>query len=299
MERSRARALLGVLCASAALGCARAETVSDRNAGQMHDQLARVQADGERMGDAIRPSDGSDDRLEKVPQRPRGKKPAPPSPDVKSVRITPDGSAEAQTSGETASALAGEDPEDTTPRPSIRVQGFPGAPAARGKRSAALAPPKIEANIPDEEPAPSAGPSVKPNAPKASALDPDAKRAYDAALAHVNAKKYSEALEAFAGFLVKWPDHPYADNAMYWRGESYYAQADYTRASAEFEGLVTRFPVGNKVPDALLKAGLCQQKLGNAAKAKTFFERLAREFPRSEAARRIPADNPARREVNP
>jgi tol-pal system protein YbgF len=163
-----------------------------------------------------------------------------------------------------------------------------------------VAPPRIEANIPDEEPAPpSAGPAVRPNAPKASGLDPEAKRAYDAALALVNAKKYAEALEAFAGFLVKWPDHPYADNAMYWRGESYYAQGDYARAAAEFEGLVSRFPVGNKVADALLKAGMCHQKLGNAAKAKTFFDRLAREFSRSEAARRIPADSPARREVNP
>ena len=100
----------------------------------------------------------------------------------------------------------------------------------------------------------------------------------------------SQALEAFAAFLVKWPDHPNADNAMYWRGESYYAKGEYARAAEEFEGATLRFPLGNKVPDCLLKLGLCQRKLGNEEKAKAYFERLAREFPRSEAARRLPPD---------
>jgi TolA-binding protein len=37
--------------------------------------------------------------------------------------------------------------------------------------------------------------------------------------------------------------------------------------------------------------GLSQQKLGDAVKAKAAFDRLAAEYPRSEAARRIPKGN--------
>ena len=87
---------------------------------------------------------------------------------------------------------------------------------------------------------------------------------------------------------MKYPDHPYADNAMYWRGECYFAKGDYLHAAEQFEGTVTRFPAGNKAPDALLKLGMSHQKLGNPIKAKECFDRLAQSYPQSEAVRHIP-----------
>jgi tol-pal system protein YbgF len=120
-------------------------------------------------------------------------------------------------------------------------------------------------------------------------LDQDAKKAYDAALVLVNSKHYSEALDALAGFLVRWPDHPNADNAMYWRGQCYFAQGDYQNAAQELSGLLARFPAGNKAPDALLKLGMSEQRLGDDAAARQSFDRLRRDFPRTDAARRIPA----------
>ena len=55
---------------------------------------------------------------------------------------------------------------------------------------------------------------------------------------------------------------------MYWRGECYFAKGDYLHAAEQFEGAVARFPAGQQGPDALLKLGMCEQKLGNPAKAK-------------------------------
>jgi tol-pal system protein YbgF len=181
------------------------------------------------------------------------------------------------------SELDGEDPNDTTPRPVIRIVGV--RPARRGVPGLD----HIDETLPDE-PANGgqAGPPIRANAPSPSALNAEAKRSYDAALALVNGHQYDQALDAFAAFLVRWPDHPNADNAMYWRGESYYAKGEYARAAEEFEGATLRFPLGNKVPDCLLKLGLCQQKLGNQEKAKSYFDRLSHDFPRSEAAHRIP-----------
>jgi tol-pal system protein YbgF len=179
--------------------------------------------------------------------------------------------------------LNGDDPNDTTPRPVIRVVGV------RAARRGVPGIDRIDEVLPDE-PANGgqAGPAIRASAPPPSALSPDARRAYDAALSLVNGHQYDQALDAFAAFLVRWPDHPNADNAMYWRGECYYAKGEYARAAEEFEGATLRFPLGNKVPDCLLKLGLCQQKLGNQEKAKSYFDRLSHDFPRSEAARRIP-----------
>jgi tol-pal system protein YbgF len=183
-------------------------------------------------------------------------------------------------------ALNGEDPNDTSPRPVIRVVGV--RRATRGAHGVD----QIDETIPDEaNNGGTVGPPIRANALSPPALDAEAKRAYDAALGLVNAHQYDQALEAFAAFLVRWPDHPNADNAMYWRGESYYAKGEYARAAEEFEGATLRFPLGNKVPDCLLKLGLCQQKLGNLPKAKAYFDRLMHDFPRSEAARRIPTEN--------
>ncbi len=167
------------------------------------------------------------------------------------------------------------DTEDPTPRPSIRILGS-ARPNGRGAW-------RGDDRVEQTGPADSSGADDRP-----SALDPAAKPAYDAALALVTARQYDGALDALAAFLVKWPDHPYADNAMYWRGECYFARGDYAHASEQFEGVLTRFPAGNKAPDALLKLGITAQKMGDPARAKELFARLARDYPQSPAARHVP-----------
>lgn len=203
----------------------------------------------------------------------------PATPALRVVHLNPDGSEVSSSSSEAAGAST---VDDETPRPVIRVQGAPGTKRGGGKGDV------IEQTMPDDVGA--SGPPVTMGGAKPpSALDPEAKRSYDAALALVNAKQYDKGLEALAAFLVRYPDHPYAANATYWRGECYFAQGQYVRAVEQFEGILARFPLGNKTPDALLKLGLCQQKLGNAAKAKTYFDKLQAEYPRSDAAKLIPS----------
>ena len=124
----------------------------------------------------------------------------------------------------------------------------------------------------------------------APSLDPQAKRAYDEAVTLVGAKRYDEALDAFAAFLVRWPDHPYADHAMFWRGECYFARGEYGRAAEQLEGVLARFPAGSKAPDALLKLGMTYKKLSNPAKARQCFARLLTDFPQTDAAHRIPTE---------
>jgi tol-pal system protein YbgF len=127
------------------------------------------------------------------------------------------------------------------------------------------------------------------SASRTGASDGDARHAYDAASKLVSAKRYPEALAALSGFLSRWPDDPNVGNAIYARGECYFAQGNFTNAAQEFEGLVVRFPTGNRAPDALLKLALSEQRTDNAALAQQHFDRLRHDFPHSDAARRIPA----------
>jgi tol-pal system protein YbgF len=108
---------------------------------------------------------------------------------------------------------------------------------------------------------------------------------YDAAYQDLTRGNYGLALMGFQEVLAKFPTSELADNAQYWIGESYYAQKDYKQALVEFETAVQSFPQGDKVPAALLKAGFCQQQLGQKDAARKTFEDLVARFPNSEEAR--------------
>jgi len=259
--RLRAVVPLSVLLAASVAGCGR--DAEERQLDEMNETIREVQADRDEVDHRLlaEVAGGEGGHLQAPSRAGSPGTPAPPPPAV------------------SLSAGAGEDPveqespdtEDPSPRPTIRILG---SPRARGAADQV------------EQSGMAADDGAQP--PRSSALDPEAKHAYDAALSLVSARQYDRALDALAAFLVKWPDHPYADNAMYWRGECYFAKGDYLRASEQFEGVVNRFPAGNKAADALLKLGISQQKLGNPAKAKEAFDRLAQQYPQSEAARRIP-----------
>ena len=61
------------------------------------------------------------------------------------------------------------------------------------------------------------------------------------------------------------------------------------RAAEQVEAVLARFAMtGAKAPDALLKLGMCQERLGAHDRATEYFNRLRAEYPRSEAVKKIP-----------
>lgn len=256
--------LAWVAVSAGLVGCARAETAADRHVSEMREAIARMQVDRDRTDQRLGALEVAlaeeRSRREAAEARPR-----PPAPPPRVVQLGGDGEPE------------GEDPNDPSARPEIKLVGSGAPRPVRGKGG------RLDATILDDA----------PDGPRPSALDPQAKRAYDDALALVNSKKYDRALEALAAFLVRWPDHPNAENAMYWRGEVYYAQGEYLRAAEQFDAVLARFGGVNKGPDALLKLGMVHDRLGAPERARGYWNRLRSEYPRSEAARRIPEGAPA------
>jgi tol-pal system protein YbgF len=127
--------------------------------------------------------------------------------------------------------------------------------------------------------------AASPERPDRRKATPEERRAYDAAIALYRAKQPEKALSALAGFLVRWPDSPYADDATYWRGECYFALHDWAHAIEHFEAVRSRR--SGREADALLRIGLARQKLGDRARADEAFEDLRREYPDSTAARQV------------
>jgi tol-pal system protein YbgF len=114
------------------------------------------------------------------------------------------------------------------------------------------------------------------------AVSPEA--AYNAALATFRLGEHGQAVLDFLDFIARHPRHPLVANAHYWIGEAYYVQRDYRQALVEFQKVLDVTPGSHKVPDALLKIGLSHRGLRQDKQARTAWQRVVREFPKSEPA---------------
>ncbi len=119
------------------------------------------------------------------------------------------------------------------------------------------------------------------------------KTCYEAASAHLSAKRYAEAIEGFQDCVTRYPQGSYAAQCYYWLGESYMAEwgshkDDKTlldKASQSFLMVTTRFPTHQRATDALLKLGMVEQEKGNLEVSKRYFEQVRERYPDSAAAR--------------
>jgi tol-pal system protein YbgF len=235
-------------------GC-HGDRAADRAIDELRAEITRVQANQDRVAERLGALEAADGQRQP---------PAPPPatetrPSLKVVKVDADG----QTVPDPDVEAATEATEDQNgQRPVIQATGRRGAVTQKGGNQPA-------------------------------AKDPGAQRTYDAALGLVKNKQYDRATEALSSFLVKYPDSPLAENASYWRAECSYAKGEWVQAAEQFEGMISRFPSGSKVPDAMLKLGMSQTRLGATDQAQKTFAQLKDRYPKSEAVRRLPRSSGA------
>lgn len=126
--------------------------------------------------------------------------------------------------------------------------------------------------------------AVTPATQRPAVASPEEEGAYLATFDQLKNGRYDDAIRGFRGMLEQWPQGRYADNAWYWMGEAQYVKRDYASALQSFQSLVQTFPASPKMPDGLLKAGLCQVELKRSAEARGLFQRVVSEYPNSNAA---------------
>lgn len=116
---------------------------------------------------------------------------------------------------------------------------------------------------------------------------------YQRGLRLIRDEQFEQALAVFAEFGKRHGEHPYADNALFWRGEIRYLRQEYPQAIEAFELVQREHPTGNKVPDALYKIGLIHLKQGDEQRARRYFEEVRKRFPNTAAARLASRENPS------
>ena len=163
----------------------------------------------------------------------------------------------------TQAQVAGPSPQPATPS---TVPPTPGSTAT---------PTQPAATTPSTTETPSTTPGIDPFAEQ---------QAYQSAFDLVRAGRYEEAATAFQEFIVEYPTGSYADNALYWLGETYYVRHQFEQAVREYERLVATYPGSQKLPDALLKIGYSHDELGNTAEAERVLGQLIQSHPQSTAA---------------
>lgn len=108
---------------------------------------------------------------------------------------------------------------------------------------------------------------------------------YNTAYADYTKGNYPLAILGFQEYRDKFSGSDFADDAVYWVGESYYSQGKYTDAIASFEEVIRLYPQGDKVPAAHLKKGLAYLESNRTAQAVVQLNALAENYPNSDEAR--------------
>lgn len=116
-------------------------------------------------------------------------------------------------------------------------------------------------------------------------VQPGEKKAYDEALKSFQAGNLKKADEGFSAFVNRYPKSPYAPLALFWSGNSKYANKDYTGAIAQLQNLIKRYPNHPRVPSAMLTLGNAQLESGNKTAAKKTFNDIISKYPDTEAAK--------------
>lgn len=108
---------------------------------------------------------------------------------------------------------------------------------------------------------------------------------YQVAFELLKEERYDMAASSFKEFLAAFPDSELVDNAQYWLAESYYASDDFEQALTDFQVVIDDHPRSGKVPDALLKMGLCNYNLQRWDEARLTLTRVQQEYAETTAAR--------------
>ena len=135
--------------------------------------------------------------------------------------------------------------------------------------------------------------AVKAKAPAASAdalkkkaaaeLSPE--QEYARALKSYQNGRHALAREQFAAFMRDFSRHKLLPNALYWTGETWYAEARYDRAMKFFAQVVQDHPRHAKSADALLKLAYSALRQGQPMQAGDYLRQLEVRYPGSPASR--------------
>ena len=118
----------------------------------------------------------------------------------------------------------------------------------------------------------------RPAAPAAGG-GPDPSQVYGQASQELTQGHYALALASFRDFVRRYPADDLADDAQYGVGECLFAQSRFDSALVEYARVEAMAPGGDRVPPALYKQALCEERLGREGDSRKTLEELVKRFP--------------------
>jgi tol-pal system protein YbgF len=143
----------------------------------------------------------------------------------------------------------------------------------------------ITESSPDEKEAGKVEPTieVKTAAPPPPPPSPPAvANSYDQGMSLFKQKKYRDAYNSFAEYLVKNPSGSKAVDARYYGAESLYGDKDYELAILEYQKVIVEHSKHELAPRALYRQGLSFEKIGDPETARIVYNKLVDTYPKSE-----------------
>ena len=98
---------------------------------------------------------------------------------------------------------------------------------------------------------------------------------------------YAKAADAFGQLITQFPKSPQVAEALYYRGESLYAQGKKDDAAQAWSQLVSGYPQSPMRPRALYNLGLTQAELGKQDAAGATYDTFLKDFPKHELASEV------------
>lgn len=95
-------------------------------------------------------------------------------------------------------------------------------------------------------------------------------------------RNFNTAITKLDAFVAKYPNSDYAGNAVYWKGETYYAQSRFADALREFQNVLARYPKSWKAGDSQFKIGLTYEQMGDHEAARTALNKVKTDYPKFE-----------------
>jgi TolA-binding protein len=93
--------------------------------------------------------------------------------------------------------------------------------------------------------------------------------------------RYNEAVEIFRRLVQTFPTHERADDAQYFRGQSYTNLKDWEKAIPAYQALYDKYPTSSLADDGLYFAALAAQQLKNCTEARAYLGVLKQKYPKS------------------
>lgn len=117
--------------------------------------------------------------------------------------------------------------------------------------------------------------------------DPDS--IYKAGKTAFDRGAFRDARVMFKRLVVRFPTHKLADDAQYYRAESYMKEKSYEDAIREFQKIFDKYAKSSFADDAFFRAGEAAEKLKNCREARAYYNALRSKYKKSKLAKKAAA----------